>query len=166
MSSRRLDTLLALSLAVPLLACGLLHEYKAGGFVASGEVDPRAVRSSACVDYALDLGGRGDLTPLLMTTRFGNRCSEPALVDLNKLVITARYPDGRSQELHLVDPRNEIEPLHLEPHVAAVEKIQLGPGVDGAPSRICVDVRAASEGGQGAPPICWVPQADGWSVAP
>ncbi|MGZ3476114.1 MAG: hypothetical protein ACXWUG_19320 [Polyangiales bacterium] len=158
-----IDAALVSAIVPVLLACGLLSPYAPGKITSPGDIAEEAVRGGPCVDLGVALSGRGEVSPITMLTRFGNKCSEAARIDLSRIEIYAQLPD-KMHTLYLDDPRNEVVPLHLETVTMGTERFKLGPLVNFQPSRICVHVGKAI-GVPSAPPICFEPgSGNAWEV--
>jgi hypothetical protein len=147
---------------LPLLLC--LGACVSKGYVprslltTAGEdgIDPRAVRAMGCVDVGVSVRGPAD-APILRT-KIGNGCVEPALVDLGRLVVTARDEKGIERPLVIDDPRAEVVPLHLDARREMKEGFRLV-GAEGRITRLCVDVRGIAWSKTDTPPICFAPSA-------
>lgn len=158
-----IDAALVGTLVPVLLACGLLSPYAPGRLTASGEIAEEAMRQGPCVDLGLALSGRGEVSPLVLLTRFGNKCSEAARIDLGRVRVEAWVRDERTT-LYLDDPRGEVVPLHLETTTMGTERFKLGPLVNFRPSRVCFRVEEAIDA-QATAPICFQPSGgNAWEV--
>jgi hypothetical protein len=147
-----------------LLACGLLAPYAPGKLTAPGDISEDAVRRGSCIDLGVALAGRGEVSPLQMLVRFGNRCPEAARIDLARVRIEATVKD-QTQTLYLDDPRGEVVPMHLETEAMGTERFKLGPMVSFRPTRVCVFVDGAIDRMSELAPICFQPsEGNAWEV--
>lgn len=134
-------------LSVSGLGCALGLLGVTGGIAADkgpyvpGEIaeklGPNAVRTLGCLDvgFAVSPRGEGDL----LDFHVGNRCKTPHELDLQKLAVHAPLPDGRRIPVTLVDPRNEIEAVHVGGAERGHERIQLQYAELTDAKRICFD---------------------------
>lgn len=128
--------------------------YAARGVVQEPDVDARSLRAAGCIEVAF--GVREPIEPAdvaLLTARFGNRCLRPAAFDLDSVVLTGHARDGSARTLRFVDPRDEIQPLHLDAGTSGVEKIRLSGGADDLQT-ICIDVSRVVATGTAIEPAC------------
>jgi hypothetical protein len=115
---------------------------------------PGGTRSTAgqvgCLDVAVhpiatDEVGR---SAAIVDIAFGERCGQPACLDLAGLRATSRQGDGRSLAMFVSDPREEIRPATLDARAGGHERLVLrpsrsGPDEPGPPpgawTQLCVD---------------------------
>lgn len=117
-------------------------------------IDSRAVRAMGCLDVGISVRGPAD-APILRS-KVGNGCVEPALLDLGRLVVTARDEKGVERPLMIDDPRAEVVPLHLDARREMTEGFKLV-GAEGRISRLCVDLRGVAWSATDTKPICFAP---------
>ena len=132
----------------------------ASGAIAS-DLGPGAVRTLACLDVGLAISAPRPLLEM----HVGNRCVHAERFDLGRLVIHATGEDGAERPVALVDPRQEIVPMHVGPLERGHERIALS-GLDDV-TRICFDITAvATDAPHARPPaICLDRGAGGWQAS-
>jgi hypothetical protein len=133
--------------------------YTSGAVAA--DLGPSAVRTLACLDVGFAISGPRPLLEM----HVGNRCVHAERLDLARLAIRATGEDGAERTVSLVDPRQEIVPVHVGALERGHERIPLS-GL-GDVTRICFDVAAvATDAPDARPlPICLERQADGWGAS-
>lgn len=163
--ARWFDVVLVGMIVPVLLACGFFAPYAPGRLTAAGDMSEDAVRRGACVDLGVALSGRGEVSPLLLLVRFGNRCPEAARVDLSRVHVEATV-QGKTEVLYLDDPRGEVVPMHLETITMGTERFKLGPMVNFRPTRVCISIDRAIDTLTEIAPICFEPTDSGnsWEV--
>jgi hypothetical protein len=74
-----------------------------------------------CLD--LGIARRHDLDPkaAVVSYEFGNRCAEPAVVDLARASVVGRTVDGQEVALAPYDPKGEVRSLELDGRWAGKE---------------------------------------------
>jgi hypothetical protein len=127
-------------------------------------VGPDSVRTLACLDvgFAIDEDGG----PLL-DTHVGNRCVHPEPFDLGRLVIRGKDSSGSERVVRLVDPRQEIERLHVGALERARERVRLD-GLTADVIEVCFDVtEVAPDAPHARPlPMCLRRGLEGWQAEP
>ncbi len=146
---------------------GLLRANTPDPLTDDAEVDPRAIRTAGelQVAFALRFVGSADGAPML-TVWLRNDGNEKIPVDLANLRIEGLSAGG-TRALDLVDPRGELEPLHVEPGVVGRERIRLADGKRalGELRRVCVDAGSMLPSAPSAGRVCFVPGAGAsWAV--
>lgn len=140
-----------------LIGCGPAA-YAPRGIVAEHhDVDARTFRSLGCLEVAF--GARPPVhhdDAALLVTRFGNTCLHPTPFDLRSVRITGIDSAGHSVSLTLVDPRDEVQLLHLDAGARGIEKVRLHADTHVEVRTLCLDLTAVSPGSQGppGPPFC------------
>lgn len=92
-----------------------------------------------CLDVAVERRADRESSAVL-AYRFGNRCNGSALVELGRVVVVARFADGRQERLAPYDPENEIRPVRLAGRLSGGEAIAY-PGAEGA-VQVCAELSA------------------------
>jgi hypothetical protein len=102
-----------------------------------------------CLDIAIER--RADLTlgPVL-GYQFGNRCDQPALVDLGAVAVVARSPERAGVALRPYDPQGEIRPVALDGRSVGAEVLAYAS--DRPPLEVCADAAALAH----AAPSRWL----------
>lgn len=90
----------------------------------------------ACLDLAINrqasVHGKQ-----VVSYEFGNRCDEPAVVDLATLRVFGRNKDGTAVRLIAFDPRRELRPKLLDARASGREVIAYSSAV--AVRSVCID---------------------------
>jgi hypothetical protein len=147
---------------IALFVSGCRAAYASHDVVIERDVDPQSLQSLGCLEVAFGLQPRAhEEDAALIVTRFGNRCLHPTPFNLASARFSGVDREGRAVSLSLVDPRNEIQPLHLDSGAQGVERVRLaGPHNLTA---ICIDVRNVAEGAA-ASPFCLRPSTSYYAV--
>ena len=131
--------------------------YEAGAIAT--ELGPASVRPLACLDlgFAID----EDRGPLL-DTHVGNRCVHGEPFDLARLVLHGKDRDGGERIVRLVDPRQEIQRIHVGALERGRERIRLE-GLDDV-VQVCFDLAdVAPDAPHARPlPLCLARGSEGW----
>jgi hypothetical protein len=145
---------------VVLFLSGCPSGYSSRAIVAEHDVDARSFASFGCLEVAFGLLPRAHPEDVaLVVARFGNNCLQPTPFNLAALRVTGVTHQGSLVSLSLIDPRNEIQPLHLDAGGHGVEKVRVGGPLDLA--AVCVDARGlAPPGPEPATPFCFRPNPD------
>lgn len=152
-----------LVLALLLPACGPAR-YSREMMARADDVD--AIRSLGCLDVGLGVRPPlHDADAALLVVRVGNRCLRPAAFDLRAATVVATTRDGRTTLVDLVDPRDEIVPLHVDTGANGMEKVRLKARESGELATLCVDLTRVvpSPVASGA---CFVQTGAGWRASP
>lgn len=157
----------ALLLVFTTSCFGLLRANTLPPLTDDSEVDPGAVRAASelQVAFALRFVGSADGAPML-TLWLRNEGNHKIPIDVSRLRIEG-HTDASVRVLQLVDPRGELEPLHVEPGVVGRERIRLAdPGRDrGELRRICIDPSSMFSPPPPLTRVCFVPGAGStWQV--
>lgn len=141
-----------------LLASGCSSSpYLEGGIVRSGHVRADDLRRFECLDLGLSLippkrppparidAERAARLPLL-GVHFGNRCGDPALLDLSKLTVTGRDDEGALRRIEISDPGRALRPLHVDAWTGASETLRLLDGEQSELAALCVELAGVAEG--------------------
>ena len=139
---------------------GLLRANTPASLTDQPEVDARTIRTvgDLQVAFALRFVGATDGAPML-TLWLRNEGDAKIPVDVSRLRVEG---DGRA--LQLVDPRGELEPLHVEPGVLGRERVRLAdPHPKGELRRVCIDVASMLFSSSPIAPVCFAPgQGPAW----
>ncbi len=109
--------------------------YRAGSFDSMNQDFAGTHASAGCLDLAIDRRPDIDRGPVLAYA-FGNRCDQPALVDLASVMVVGRS-GGSIQRLTPFDPDREIVPRQIDARAVGGEAIAY---LAAAPlSQLCVD---------------------------
>jgi hypothetical protein len=92
--------------------------------------------SVGCLDVAIARRPDHDGSAVLQY-RFGNRCSRPTEVDLQRVAVIGRFADGREESLTAYDPNGELSPLLLGGRLAGREALAYPTA--GVAVQVCVD---------------------------
>jgi hypothetical protein len=103
--------------------------YQAGSFDLGPHHAGEQHATVGCLDVAVSREG------MRLRYQVGNRCNEPALVDLAHVPVF-----GDQKQLRPYDPRLELREAHLDAQMSAEEMIEYRD--DATPSKLCVDVAA------------------------
>lgn len=129
----------------------------------AGREDIDAIRSVGCLDVGLAVRPPvRDEDAALLVLRVGNRCMRPVRFDLRAATLVGTV-DGQLTAATLVDPRDEIHAVHVEPGAQGLEKIRVA-----APGRLeglCVDLSRTALAEPGHAPnaqACFTFGAAGW----
>lgn len=148
--------MLRLVLAFALLGCGYHRSYHPPPI--AGE--HRALRSAGDLQLAFELRyvGANDGAPML-TLWLRNAGVEPAPLNLDRMRIRGYAPTG-VRALYLVDPRGELEPLHVDAGASGHEKIRIADDGYRASrlTKVCLEIGAMVAAP--IPPVCFVPGTD------
>jgi hypothetical protein len=111
--------------------------YQPSSFAFQGESFTGDRVRIGCLDLAIvrrpDVDGAA-----VMAYQFGNRCREPAMIDLGRLRVTGQTVSGDKRDLVAFDPKSEIQPLQLDGRWAGREAIAYPSSEPLA--RVCVDL--------------------------
>jgi hypothetical protein len=109
--------------------------YRAGSFDSMNQDFVGTHASAGCLDLAIDRRPDIDRGPVIAYA-FGNRCGEPATVDLASAVVVGRSTDA-IERLTPFDPDKEIVPRQIDARAVGGEAIAY---LASAPlSQLCVD---------------------------
>ncbi|HEU4616264.1 MAG TPA: hypothetical protein VFS15_29400 [Kofleriaceae bacterium] len=92
--------------------------------------------SVGCLDLAIDREHRSSARDVI-TYAFGNRCDEPAIVDLAAARVHAVARDGTVLRIMPFDPRHEIRAMRLD--IGATGQEAIAYPSDRQLSMLCVD---------------------------
>lgn len=139
------------------LVCALVGcAYQPGSFARAPHDFVGQRVTVGCLDIAVER--RADLTigtasrPVL-GYQFGNRCDQPAVVDLGAVAVIGRSPEGAEVALRPYDPRHEIRPASLDGRSVGAEVLAYAS--DRTVFEVCADAAALAHE---APPrwLCFV----------
>lgn len=148
-------------LALISMLAGCSPGYQPGNLIAPNAIGDGQGVTVDCLDIAVDLGSDPKVREdhPVVEISFANRCEVPVKVDLTRMKVTARYPDGTLHELTPYDPWSSIRPGVLDPLMVGQEAIEYRPRDDEAASPIAVCVEVATLGGKegqgGGKPLCF-----------
>jgi hypothetical protein len=136
----------AFGCALALGACA----YGPGSFHYTTKTFPGQRVTLGCLDLSIDR--RADLTDhaAVIEYDFGNRCREPAVVDLATVRVVGRTESGFEVALAPFDPKGEIGVLRIDGRLAGGEAIAYPSGLPLA--QVCVDIATIAH----AAPARWV----------
>jgi hypothetical protein len=129
--------------ATPLLCLAIAGcAYRGGSFAHGPHAFPGQRTTVGCLDLAIErraeaLAGATGLVTVL-SYEFGNRCNDPAMVDLARASVVARTDDGQELELRAYDPRGEIRAMRLDGRRSGKEAIAYPS--EARLAEVCVDV--------------------------
>lgn len=111
--------------------------YQADSFSYSREQFHGHQVTVGCLDLAIER--RADLPTgdAVVGYEFGNRCDQPAVVDLASVGIIGRTADGHAIELVAFDPRREIRPSQIDGRAVGREAIAYSSSI--AIDSVCID---------------------------
>jgi hypothetical protein len=135
-----------------ILGCALLQgcAYQPDSFVYDGE-DFRGLRVTVdCVDFAIERKPDRIDGDKVLSFDFGNRCDQPAMVDLASVRIVGRTVAGSTVDLVAFDPRREIRPLWIDGRAYGREAIAYSSRVD--VRSVCIDAASITH----ASPSRWL----------
>lgn len=132
--------------------------------------DVAAIRSLGCLDVGL--GVRPPLhddDAALLVVRVGNLCMRPAPFDLSAATVVGTMTDGGTTVVELVDPRDELVPLHVDTGANGVEKVRLRVR-DRARDRgelatLCIDLSRTVPSPPAGASVCFVQTGAGWRAS-
>lgn len=93
--------------------------------------------SVGCLDVAVALTDDDLAHSPVVSYQFGNHCSAGTLVDLGAVHVVA---GDQRVALAPIDPRHEIQPMHLDAWSSGDERIAYAPETGAAPTVVCVDL--------------------------
>ena len=93
-----------------------------------------------CLDLAIERKPIAPRGRVVLAYAFGNRCDQPAVVDLSSVRIVGRSADGTPIALAAHDPRRQIRPARLDGRSVGRESIVYARAV--AVHDVCLDVAA------------------------
>jgi hypothetical protein len=125
--------------------------YRAGSFTSDDVRFHGVYVSVGCLDLAIDRQHRPTARDVI-TYAFGNRCDEPAIVDLAAARVHAVASDGTVLRIMPLDPRHEIRAMRLDIGAAGQEAIAYPS--DRPLSMLCVDAASIARV-QGSRWICF-----------
>lgn len=148
--------LLAL-LAILAIHCGPAA-YSPRAVLAEHDVDASTYRNLGCLELAF--GAKPpvhDYDAALLVVRFGNLCLTPTAFDLRGVAISGIDRDGRASRLTLIDPRDEVQFLHIDAAARGVEKLRLHAHSPVEVVAVCVDLAGVAPGSARppGPPYCF-----------
>lgn len=100
-----------------------------------------------CLDIALQHRPRSAQLRNVIEYHFGNRCNEPAIVDLAAAPVYGRTSDGSTSKLFAFDPFHELRLLEIDARAVGQEAIEY-PSSEVLTS-LCIDAAAIAHA---APP--------------
>lgn len=129
-----------------LAACA----YQPSSFGSSHRPFPGQHATIGCLDLGIDR--RPDLPggKAVLTYEFGNRCDQPALVDLASVWVYARNAQGQTVQMLAFDPQHEIRASRLDGRAVGREVIAYESSI--AIHSICVDAASIAH----AAPAHWL----------
>ena len=135
---------LTLTGAFLLMAC--YPTYQPGTLVAYTQAG--TVRTTGCLDIAVEPSGDPAAAGPAAEIRIGNRCDTGVRVDLARIDATIRLDDGRSATMVIYDPMGEIRPALLDGRSMAREVLEFHPASSrghGVARQLCLDFRAIDQ---------------------
>ncbi len=120
---------------------------------------PHAQRTLGCLDVGVLPERRGD--QLFLDVRVGNACTRPQAFSIQAL----RVVDGEGHPVSLLDPRGELQIVHVDPETEGRAVVALDRP---SPIRLCVDLRGVAPDAPAAvvTPICFEDHGLGFVVTP
>ncbi|MBX3159508.1 MAG: hypothetical protein KF773_26290 [Deltaproteobacteria bacterium] len=116
--------------------------YRPGSFHSEGDWFRGSIATVECLDVAIERSpDLSDGSPVVGYT-FGNRCNQPAIVDLSGATVVGHADDGSVVPLTAKDPFGELRPLYLDARATGHESISYA--VAGEVTSVCVDVNAVA----------------------
>ncbi len=127
------------------------------------EIGRDSVRTLGCLDVGLVPFSRGATS--LLDLHVGNRCGYPEAFDLRRLAIEGQGEAGTSFDVNLVDPRGEIDVVHIGGADRGHERIRLDAPSDA--KRLCFRFDGVNPDAPEAKvsPVCFDRTAEAWRVA-
>ncbi len=116
-----------------------------------------AKRTLGCLDVGVLPERRGDR--LLLDVRVGNRCTTAQTFEIRGLFVV----DGEGQPMALLDPRGELDVVHVDPETEGRAIVALDRA---SPTRLCVDLRGVAPDAPAAivVPLCFADLGSGFAV--
>ncbi len=147
LTQRRMRALPSLCLA-PLIvgACA----YQADSFTYAEQRFRGQHVTIDCLDLAIERRPVAVRGRVVLAYEFGNRCDQPAVVDLSSVRIVGRATDGATIELAAYDPRRQIRPARLDGRSVGREAIAYSSTV--VVRDVCLDAAAIAH----ASPSQWI----------
>lgn len=99
--------------AVVVLCLGACA-YHPGSFRRYGETFEGQQVTVGCLDVGIARRSDLDGTDAVVAYQFGNRCAEPAVVDLATANVVGRTADGQEVALAPYDPKHEVRSLEVD----------------------------------------------------
>ncbi|MBL8722289.1 MAG: hypothetical protein JNL79_40280 [Myxococcales bacterium] len=120
---------------------------------------PGGQRTLGCLDVGVLPERRGDR--LFLDVRVGNTCSRPQAFSIQAL----RVVDGEGHAVSLLDPRGELQLVHVDPETEGRAVVTLDRPT---PTRLCVDLRDVAPDAPAAvvTPLCFEDRGLGFVVTP
>lgn len=116
-----------------------------------------AVRTTGCIDVAIDRVEDYQAVGFATELRMGNRCDAPVMVDLGQIRATMRHGDGRVSAMQVYDPDLELRPALLDARARGREVLEyqpIRPGVTPGPNaELCLDIAEIDRGEPSSLPI-------------
>jgi hypothetical protein len=130
--------------------CACSATYSPGELLEMPEGAKGAGGAVGCLDVAVHPIATHEVGPsaAIVDVAFGERCGQPACVDLAALRATAKESDGRTRAMFVSDPREELRNTTLDARAGGHERLVLrpsrpGPDEPGPPpgawTQLCVD---------------------------
>jgi hypothetical protein len=138
------------------LVCALVGcAYQPGSFAHAPHDFVGQRVSVGCLDIAVERRADLAIGPVL-GYQFGNRCDQPAVVDLGAVAVIGRNPEGADVALRPYDPGREIRPAALDGRSVGAEALAYGS--DRPVLEVCADAAALAHA---APPrwLCFAAPA-------
>ena len=119
-----------------------------------------STRTVGCLDVATEIVRDAEVpeSSTVVDVTFGNRCAHGVHVDLSRVRVVARFPDGVRLQLAVFDPRHEIEPKLLGPAAIGHEMLEFDPKSEKTTAtRLCIAVEGidADRAAETATPMCF-----------
>jgi len=130
--------------------CACSATYSPGELLSAPGGAKGAAAPVGCLDVAVHPIATEEVGPsaAIVDVAFGERCGQPACVDLAALRATARESDGRALAMFVSDPRDELRQATVDARSGGHERLVLRPsrvgpgepsGPAGAWTQICLD---------------------------
>jgi len=126
--------------------------YHPGSFARYGNSFDGQRVTAGCLD--LGIARRRDIDPntAVVSYEFGNRCPEPAIVDLARARVIGRTVDGQEVALAPYDPKQEVRALELDGRTMGTEALAYPSEIELV--QLCVDAASIAHR-DGAQWICF-----------
>ena len=116
-----------------------------------------SVRTTGCIDIAIDLISDPQAAGFATELRMGNRCDSAVTVDLGQIRATIRHGNGQISEMRVYDPEYQLRPALLDARARGREVLEyqlVEPGVVPGPNaELCLDIAGVDRGEPSSLPV-------------